>query len=108
MNARLLARMMRQRPPAGGLRLLGEGVDAILVRMRAGGSIAPASPSADERLLRYLRARAIFASSPRDLKLLEMRSSTGDAYQRAWAQGRRPPLNTFPRRAGITTHRRTP
>lgn len=109
MNARLLAKVLRRRgaPPAGGLRLLGEGVDAVLVRMRAGGSIAPASQSADERLLRYLRARSIFVSTPRDLALLTIRTMTGASYQLAWSRGQRPPLNTFPRSAGFATHRST-
>lgn len=108
MNARLLDKILRPRQPADGLQLLGEGVDAILVRMRVGGSVAPASPSADERLLRYLRARAIFASTPRDLNLLTIRTMTGSSYQLAWSRGQRPPLNTFPRKAGFATHRSTP
>lgn len=108
MNARLLVKILRRPKPAEGLHLLGEGVDAILVRMRTGGSIAPASPSAEERLLRYLRARAIFVSTPRDLALLTLRTMTGASYQLAWSRGQRPPLNTFPRKAGFATHRSTP
>lgn len=108
MNARLLVKLLRRPPPADGLRLLGEGVDAILVRMRAGGSIAPASPAPDERLRRYHRARAIFASTPRDLTLLSIRAMTGSSYQLAWSRGQRPPLNTFPRKAGFATHWSTP
>lgn len=94
MNARLLAKVLRRRgaPSAGGLRLLGEGVDAILVRMRFGGSVAPASPSPEERLIRYYRARGIFVTSRRDLMLLSLRTMTGTAYQLAWSKGERPPL----------------
>lgn len=84
--------------------------------MRFGGSVAPASPSPEERLVRYYRARRIFVTSRRDLMLLSLRAMTGTAYQLAWSKGERPPLNTChpvdvptsSRRAGTTPHWRTP
>lgn len=100
MNARLLVKALHRptvmaaprvavRAPAGGpaLRLLGEGTDAILLR----ASPQPEQPTAESRLLRYVRARHIHRED-RDLRMDNLRLSMGMAFQIAWREGRRPNL----------------
>lgn len=102
MNARLLVKSLRrperpnptappandgQGPDAGQLRLLGEGTDAILVRMRPDVCV----PSPEARLLRYIRASHIHRSAA-DSRMDQVRLELGTALQAAWAAGRRPDL----------------
>lgn len=110
MNARLLAKLLRRRPqaPRDGLRLLGEGLDAVLVRMRVRGTVAPLSPSPEERLLRYMRARAAFVTTDRELTLLTVRIGIGEGLHIAWSRGVRPRFNSRPHRSRIPTHRSAP
>lgn len=95
MNARLLVMSLHrtalvpaQRPAArASLRLLGEGTDAILLR----ASPQPEQPTAESRLLRYVRARHIHREG-RDPRMDNLRATLGNAFQQAWREGRRPNL----------------
>ena len=100
MNARLLVKALHRptvvaaprvavRAPAGGpaLRLLGEGTDALLLRM----SPHEEQPTPETRLLRYLRARHIHRDG-QDPRLDSLRVTIGTAFQMAWRDGRRPNL----------------
>lgn len=98
MNARLLVKSLHRpalvsppRPvrPANDepLQLLGEGTDAILLR----AAPQPEQPTAETRLLRYLRARHIHRDG-RDTRMDSLRVTIGTAFQMAWRDGRRPNL----------------
>lgn len=98
MNARLLVKTLHRpalvsqaRPvcPANEerLKLLGEGTDAILLRAVP----QPQQPTAETRLIRYLRARHIHRDG-RDTLMDSLRVSLGTAFQIAWREGRRPNL----------------
>jgi len=111
-NARLTAKQARQgvlprlpgREPAP-VEMLGEGVDAILVRMDPRGAMPDCPHARDQvRLLRYLRARGIFVTTDRDLQLLDLRRRIGTAFQMAWREGKRTFL-AFGRPIDIATHR---
>lgn len=102
MNARLVVKSLRlparpnpalpsandaERPDPKALRLLGEGTDAILVRLRPD----VCQPTPQTRLLRYIRARHIHRASL-DPRMDRVRADLGAALQAAWAAGRRPNL----------------
>lgn len=112
MNSRLTAKLVRQGvlPRIPGLepeplRLLGEGVDAILLRMDGRGAMPDCPYTRGQlRLIRYLRARAIFVNRPRELRFLDLRRRMGQVFQDAWREGKRPFL-AFGRPIDIDTHR---
>lgn len=95
MNSRFTAKLIRAgvvppicAAPDEPLKLLGEGMDAILVRMDPRG-VMPDCPHTRGhlRLIRYLRARQVFVSSERVIRLLDLRRSLGQVFQRAWRDG---------------------
>ena len=98
MNARLLVKTLR-RPPtaprgwrapaptADPLQLLGDGLDALFLRMQPD----VIQPSADQRLLRYLRAKHVNPGGI-DGRMDSLRRELGQAFQLAWARGQRPDL----------------
>lgn len=99
MNARLLVKTLHRpvsmpaprapAPPAAAepLQLLGDGLDGLFLRMRPD----VIQPSADQRLLRYLRAKH-FCGSASDSRMESLRRTLGEAFQAAWARGQRPDL----------------
>ncbi|HEY4529347.1 MAG TPA: hypothetical protein VIG97_03310 [Luteimonas sp.] len=98
MNARLLVKSLHRpalvsppRPvrPANDepLQLLGEGTDAVLMRMTPDVQ----QPTPETRMLRYLRAVHIHRAG-RDTRMDSLRTTIGTAFQMAWREGRRPNL----------------
>lgn len=94
MNARLVVKTLHRAaavpaPPADvhALALLGDGLDAIFLRMRPDVG----QPTPEGRLVRYLRARHYCGASV-DSRLDVLRRTMGEAYQEAWSRGERPNL----------------
>lgn len=110
MNARLLVKTLHRpvsvpaprapAPPAAAepLQLLGDGLDALFLRMQPD----VIQPSADQRLLRYLRAKHAHPGDL-DVRVDSLRRELGQAFQLAWARGQRPDLR-FGRPMRLRTH----